>query len=360
MRNILFAVFDRFSHDQRALETIQSLSLLGNVTVVSYDIEPKLEKVKFIVAGNGKKNYLDFKRKLKKAYNDVRPDLVFLHDNYTAFFINWIRKRNKKIKIGYDSSELYYDKLNFNIKGLKSLLLQYQERKYINMADFILSANVERAMIMKDLYKLSKLPIIWDNVHRIDDKIDSVNCEKYANIFNDNKNIIFYCGGIHHNRGTFELIKCIENLGKEYKLVIAGTASEKEKMEFDEVYRKSKEKNFVYIGFISRAELRYCLKKSKISVSIFDFSCVNHIFCASGKIYESLFENVPILTSLNPPFKRLCTKYGVGISTNDYEEGIRQIINNYEEYIYNVKKYTDTIDYDNRVEKLKNIIRKEL
>ena len=361
MKWILFAIYDKFSHDQRALETIKSLSNIGEVTVVSYDKVDNWDKIKFIVSDNGKRNYLQFKKSLKKTYKKLKPDIVFLHDNYAAFFINWLRKKKENVIIGYDSSELYYDKYDISIRGLKSLILNIQEKKYISQTDFVFAANLERAKIMKDVFHLKKCPIVWDNVHRIDDNINKKECDKkFGNIVSNSQNIIFYCGGIHHNRGTFELIEAVKELGNKYKLVIAGTASKEELKEYKKVLNGSSIKNFTYIGFVSRSELKYFLKKSKISVSIFDLSCINHIFCASGKIYESIFEGVPILTSTNPPFTRLCNEYGIGVSTDDYISGIKKIMNNYDEYVNNTKKLIKMLDYDNRIDKLTNLILNEI
>lgn len=361
MRKILFAVFDKFSHDQRAIETIEALSYLGEVTVVSYDKMENIKNINYVVTGNGNRNYLSFVYSLKKTYKRIKPDFVFLHDNYTAFFIKWIKKKNSKVIVGYDSSELYYDKKSYGIKGIKMNILNHQEFNNIKKADFVFAANIERAMIMKDYFKLSKLPIVWDNIHRIDDDVNISECnKKFHGIIENNKKIIFYCGGIHDNRGTFELINSIEKLGDDYKLIIAGTANDEEKRRFEIKLSQSRTKNFAYIGFLSRSELKYFLKRSLISVSIFDFSCVNHIFCASGKVYESLFEEVPILTSINPPFKRLCDEYGLGVSCTNFDEGIIKIEENYEYYVSNIKKYIKSIDYDKRVNKLRTIIETEL
>lgn len=361
MRKILFGVYDKFSHDQRAIETIMALSMIGDLTVVSYDKIDSMDNVNFVVSGGGKKNYLSFKKCLRKEYKKLNPDFVFLHDNYTAFFINWVKKRNPNSVIFYDSSELYYDQKRSGIIGLKSNILNLQEFKYINRCDIIFAANIERAMIMKDYFHLSKVPIVWDNIHKIDDNIDHVLCDKkFDHIFVDNKKVIFYCGGIHENRGTFDLIKAVEELGSNYMLIVAGTASENDIDKFNKLFNKSKTKNYSYVGFLTRSELRYLLRKSFISVSIFDFSCVNHIFCASGKVYESLFEGVPVLTSINPPFKRLCDDYGVGVSCLNYVDGIKNIEKNYEKYKKNIKKYIENIDYENRVSRLKKIIENEL
>lgn len=358
---ILFAVYDAFSHDQRAMETIECLSKLGEVTVVSYDKLDSIRNVNYVISGHGKRKYLSFRRTLIRTYKKFRPEIVFLHDNYTAFFINWLRKKKQNVIIGYDSSELYYDKFELNKNGLKGAFLNLEEKKYLKYADFVLAANVERAMIMKDVFQLEKCPKVWDNIHRIDDAIDIEKCEKkYDHLFEDNKNVVFYCGGIHKRRGTFDLIDAVNCLGDQYKLIIAGTVNKNELNEYEQKLKDNNRNNIKYVGFVSRAELKYLLHKSKISVSIFDLSCVNQLFCASGKVYEAIFENVPVLTSINPPFKRLCNDHQVGISTDNYSEGIKEIIDHYDYYVENTKKLVDQLDYDNRISKLTELIKSSI
>lgn len=361
MKNIIFAVYDEFSHDQRAMETIESLAKIGEVTVVSYGKIQDTEKIHCVVTGNGQRDYIAFRKGLIYTYKKIKPDFVFLHDDYTAFFIGWLKKQHEDVKIAYDASELYYDKFEMTLNGFKAYALERDVRRYLPAADFVFSANIERALIMKDVYKLKRVPIVWDNIHRIDDSIDEASCKmKYDRYLNGTDNIILYCGGIREDRGTYQLIDAIEQLGGAYKLLVAGIAGERDLKKFNERYEKSCTKNFYYLGYLSRSELRFLLRKSKISVSLFDFSCANHIFCASGKVFEALFEHIPVLTSINPPFKRLCDDFGVGVSTNDFRSGIIEIVNNYETYVENVSQYVKQLTYETRVEQLAALIEKEL
>jgi len=354
--NILFAVYDNFPHDQRATETILALSKIGRVTTVSLGSIEK-DNIQCIITGKGKRNYFQFKRELINTYKRIKPDVVFLHDQATSFFIGWLKKRKQRVKILYDSSELYYDKFDLSLGGLKGVILQLEEKKYLRYADYIFAANIERATIMKDVYGLQQIPTVWDNIHRIDDQYNELECsKKFGKYLSEGKKIILYCGGINPRRGTFELIDAVEKLGSDYFLLVAGFAANNNLNTFNSIYDKSEVKNFSYLGFLSRGELKFLLRNCVISVSIFDFSCVNHIFCASGKVYESLFEGVPVLTSTNPPLNRLCREYGVGVSTNNYIDGIESICRNYEQLKKNINTFVGELDYDHRMDKLTGLL----
>ena len=148
-------------------------------------------------------------------------------------------------------------------------------------------------------------------------------------------------------------------LGDGYILLIGGKAEKNDLELFNSMVNSSGIKNVHYIGFLSRAELRYLLRRCFINVSIFDMSCVNQIFCASGKVYEGLFEGVPVLTSENPSFKSLCSEYGVGIATSNYAAGIKKIINNYDYYKANVKNFVEVYPYEDRLDNyLREVLRR--
>ena len=96
--------------------------------------------------------------------------------------------------------------------------------------------------------------------------------------------------------------------------------------------------------------------ESQASVVLFDKNSINTKFCASGKCYESLFVKTPILASENPPLKRLCEQEGIGVSNDNFYEGIKTLENNYDYYVKNVENYLLKLDYDNRLKVLEKQI----
>lgn len=374
MRKIVYTVYHDVNKEARSKELLNCCRQLGEVHFVSYakakditDIKEYIIEKKSIIA------LIKFLLKSIRVIKMIEPDIVVLHDNDCAVLIPFIKKNYPKIKIIYDSSELYIKekrvkKKNWKTDGIKVWIKQKAtafrpicEKKYLREADIIIAANYERAKIMVDYFKLSELPIIFDNMHRIDEIYNETLCRnKFKENIIEGKFNILFGGGISEERKTFDYIKAFKNLDNRFNLVIAGSASEVAKKKYNEMIKIMGIQNIHYIGFISRAELRYCMKNCKASVVVFDQDSYNTKYCESGKCYESLFEGTPILASENPPLKRLCENEGIGVSDDSYERGIRTLYNNYEIYCENVKKYVTQANYEYRVKKLVEVIERKL
>ncbi|WP_313126486.1 hypothetical protein [Proteiniclasticum ruminis] len=359
---VMFIVYHDLKTEARSQEILECAKSIGDTVLVSYSKPFNDIKCKCIETGKGKRKYFQFIIAALKAIVKERPEVVILHDNYTSVLIPYIRLFSKKTKVIYDSSELYIDKnRDKGLKSVKSEFLRLSEKKFINRADITIAANIERARIMKTYFNLKADPIVFDNIHKIEDIYDINTCqEKYGHLFKDDVFNIVYGGGISKKRLTLELTKTVGDLGNEFSLIILGNADKKDKEEFYTLLEDNNINNVTYIGFISRAELRYMLKNASISVSIFSQDTVNNINCASGKLFESLFEGTPVLTSENPPLKRVCIDYGVGISTNNFYDGIIKLRENYSYYCSNVNDYVRKIEFSNRVGNLSRALISEL
>lgn len=359
MDELLFIDYDDVRFDARALETLKAFKRYWKVTAIL--LAHTDDDITFLdYQKSSKKRYFRFIRFAKKQIKKFPGKYVYLHDDGCATLIKSCKQFNKTVI--FDESELYIGAEPKTIKGKIAHFLQFrQTKKYIRLCDVISAANEERAIIMKDYFGLSVRPIVFDNVHKILDDIDVAQCsEKFKSIPFAEKKIITYFGGIEKTRGTFDLIEAVNRIGEDYFLVIAGSKSIQSEEEYYKMLPKLRPDSVIYLGFISRSEIRFLLQHSFINVSIYDMSTFNHVFCASGKVFEGLFEGVPLLTSINPPFKRICDTYGVGVSTLDYIDGIREIEEKYEHYKENVRKFVDTYPYEDRtdifVEEIKKVL----
>ena len=359
---VMFIVYHDIRTEARSQEILEvAKKLSDDVILVSYSIPFDTDNLKMVLTGNGRRKYFSFIRTAIKSIKQENPDVVILHDNYTSVILRWMKRCKKSIYIIYDSSELYIDVKPKSFKARIAKFMNYFEKKYLKYANIVIAANIERAQIMKDYFNLKEIPIVFDNIHRIDYKYnyDYLN-EKYCEYFEGDKFNVLYAGGIAKSRMTFELVEAIGKLGSDYQLIICGTANPIDKKEFDTFIKDNGFNNIYYIGLIPRNELKYMLKRAHISVSAFAQDTVNNINCASGKLYESLFEGTPILTSENPPLKRICNDYHVGVSSENFTEGILELKNNYESYCKNVNLYIETLNYDNRVDLLVHKIKNRL
>lgn len=360
---ILFIAYENIKVEARTQEVYSSLVKVHPDTVfASWSNPSDDQEINNIILNSGKKKYFRF------IFNSIRtilkhqPNVVVLHDNYTSVILWWLIKFKKNIHVIYDSSELYIDRKPKTLKGKIASHMYYFEKKYIKYADLVMAANIERAEIMKDYFSLPELPLVFDNIHRIDDEIDFDKCDKkYGHLFNKDQFSVIYAGGIAEKRRTFDLMSAVNELGMDYQLIILGNIAPQDKERYDKWMSVTKKHdNISYLGFVSRAEWRYLLMNSHISVSAFSQDTVNNKFCASGKLYESIFEYKPILTSTNPPLKRVVADEKVGVSTDNFVEGILDCRENYEFYLENVKRYANSIDYEGRIDSLASQLRENI
>ena len=364
MINVLFIVYHDLKVDERAQEELLCLKKLGNVTIVSYcNIYPDPEVTAFYNEGE-KRDYRAFCKNAVLTMKRGGYDVVVLHDFYTAPLIPKVRRYLPESRIVYDSSELFYYKKfikgkTFNAKMGVFLLLA--EQLYLKKCDVVIAASIERAQIMQKRFKLKMLPLVFDNIHKINVDYDEDSCSgKYRDLFHEGRFTVFYAGGISDERMTYDIAESIGRLGDDYFLIVAGEATDSEKERFKRFLSDKSISNCVFIGFVSREDLKYLLLKSDVNISAFALDSVNNIYCASGKTYEGFFLGKPLLAGINPPLKKLCDDHHVGVSTDEFGAGCVQIRNHYQYYADNVIKYVESLDYDNRIDDLADQIRDRL
>jgi hypothetical protein len=366
--NIIYCVYHEIQNEERSREILEILESIGKVTLISFSKFDKKYNVKQIITSGGKLKYLNFIIKSILTFiNNKNTEIIVLHDNYTSILIPFAKIIFYKKIIIFDSSELYplfEIRKRFKIyqfSFFKELFLSLNERIFLKYCNLIIAANKYRAIAMHKYYKLKKLPFVFDNVHQIKNEYNYNYCmQKYKSIIDKSKYIFVYAGGIYYDRDTIEIAKAFIENGEKYRLIICGKYGKKEKEELDDIISNNKAKNIYYIGFISREELKYLYENCHVGISAFKKNTINNKYCASGKIYECLFCKKPILCSDNLPFKELCNKYKVGIATKNYAIGINSIINNYEYYQANAKKFADEYNNQNKKEELKKMIYYEI
>ena len=374
MKEIVSVIYHDCNKEARSMEMINCMRMLGHVHYVSYAAPANIDDVVCHLIDKSKVTALfDFLHMAKKTIIKVQPDIVFLHDNDCAILIPFIQKRVPKARIIYDSSELYIDEIfgngsRFRGNGFKIWVKQKltafrpkSEKKYLKNVDIVIAANTERAEKMKEYFELNSTPVVFDNIHRINDTYDQTACDqKFFGIVRRDKFNILFGGGIDEERRTFDFINDFLKLDNGYNLVIAGSASDIARKKYEEMISTADQSRIHYIGFISRAELRYLFRNCQASVVVFDTNSFNTLYCASGKCYESLFEGTTIIASENPPLKRLCTEEGVGISNDDFACGIQQMYTNYSEIKSAVTNFLVKINYEKRVEQLTDVLKNAL
>lgn len=359
--NILFCYYQNIQHDARALEELSCLKLLGRVAYTSFAPPTKTDAKDVTLYIAPRRNYALFLRTCIRAIRSEKPDVVFLHDNYCAPLIPILRRIVPESRIIFDMSELYIGIPNTPFPtSIAAKAFMRSELRHLSKADIVISASEERADIAHGYYRLRERPIVFDNIHIIEESYDKEACDnKYSEIFAQDAFFIMCAGGISDGRRTHELMRAVAALGNGYQLIIAGYKAVNDPV-YDDILRENTAQNIHYVGYIKRSELRYLYQRCHINVVAFAQTSINNIFCASGKQNEGFFEGLPMLCTQNPPLRTLCQTHGVGIADDHFTDGILTLQKNLEAYRENVRAYTLTINMAKRIQELADSIIKRL
>lgn len=354
---VVFPIYHEMQFQSRPQECIAALKLMGvdeivMVTIAPWELAPA--GVRIVLAKHDDAlRYIHFYNRAVEIIKSEKPDMVLLHDDFTAPVLRWLIKNHYKGKILFDESELYIDEKK-KIKNLKDIgfrFLPYCEEKYLKKVDALIAANKERAEIMVKIYDLPKMPIILENMRRLMVEPDVAACDaKYGSLFRKDALTVLYGGGVKPNRRTIELAEAAKALGSDFNLIITGggDASEIEKLkalmaDTDSIH---------YVGQVPRAEWKYLITKSDICVSIYSQDTPNIKYCASGRFYEGILEGIPALATTNPPMLQACEEHGFGVATEDLKAGLIKLRDRYAFYRANAEKFAVECKYEERIPRL--------
>lgn len=305
------------------------------------------------------KSYLYFIIKtIKESFSYKYIDVLFI-DNRKAIIPALIVKILKKPKnIILDVRELYLSK---EVKHLSGKIGCFFERIMIQKADIVICANKYRAEIMQEYYNLSSLPLVYENIRKIKyNNNPTINEfeEKYKHIFEKDTLKIISTSGYSVSRTNDKLVEALATLGDKYDLLLVGGGTINDKKIIQNIINEKSLSNVHLIEMVGEDELKYLMNKSQIGIVNYHQKDLNNKYCASGKLYEFLFEGLPVVTTENPPLKELCDIHMIGISDDNYKDAIRKIESEYEIYKKNVEIFTKTISVKTNNSDVENEINK--
>lgn len=241
-----------------------------------------------------------------------------------------------------DCRELYI----FNeVKTISSKIGCIFEKKMSKIADIVICANKERAKIMKEIYSLSKLPITYENLRKL--KYESNNAlleakNKLDIHIHDDEVKIISSSGCSIERTNDILVKSLSNVQKKCCLFLVGKYTQAEKQAILKIAKDNKRDRVIILGQLNQTELKYLISKCDIGIVNYGQYDTNNRYCASGKLYEFIYEGMPVVTTTNPPLVRICQKYGIGISDDSYSNGINMVLNSYDTIRVRIKNYVES------------------
>ena len=344
--NILFlTIYGK--NDTRTRAFIRILRKLGNLSCVSPRIDERTVDV-------DSPNDIEFEYKgIRDIGNFIRAailakkqleqvDLLFL-DNRMASIPNFLFGKKCKYVI-QDAREFYSVKENPHLVGKIGCVL---EKKSLQKVDMVICANKQRARLMKERFNLPETPFVFENVFPSDyDKYFDIEKAKkdYDDLFDSDRKNFISSAGCQIERTTDKLVLAAKKYEDKIKLILVGGST---KNDADIIHRIIEENHITNVSIIDHVDtntLKYLMGKSDVGIVIYGKHDENNRYCASGKIYEYLNEQLPILASGNEPLVEFVNDTHTGVASDNYEEAIQIMLDHYSEYKTNAKKFYDSFD----------------
>nr|WP_319473680.1 hypothetical protein [uncultured Sphaerochaeta sp.] len=353
---VLIISYSSYEYDGRLRELVEISQFLGETYLVSKDRKKIFEN--HLINYSKSNGYFEFLRFSYQAAKKIPGLSLIIADNRKALIPGQIIKRLSTFKIMTicDSRELYIIK---DVKHLVGKIGCIIERLLYKKYDLVVCANRERARIMKKLYSLSEEPLVYENIRELyyssSLDMDSIK-EKFDHFFSDNSIKVVSTAGYSLSRGGKKLIEEVGLLGVKFSLYIVGGGKADEKKIYDALISDMNLSNVFDIGRLNSDELKYFIKNCDIGVVFYHNRDLNNRYCASGKVYEFLFEGLPIVCSSNAPLRSYCRKFQVGIAGESFSESLIQIVEKIDWYRENVRMASSRLDIKQNRKKIANEI----
>lgn len=268
--------------------------------------------------------------KFGKSFKNV--DCLVL-DNRKATIPGMILKKMiKPKKVIQDCRELY---LISEVSHFAGKLGCVFESIMIKHSDIIICANEDRAIFMKELYKLSDEPIVYENLRRLEyenEEAKRIAEKKFSHLMNDDEFRIISSSGCSLSRTNDILVNNFDKLEKPCRLFLVGDSTAEDEKAIKNIIKSKHLENVEILGRVNQSELKYLIQHSHIGIVNYHQKDTNNKYCASGKLFEFIYEGIPVVTTTNPPLKRLCDEEKIGVADDCYVNGINMVLDNYFQY----------------------------
>lgn len=216
------------------------------------------------------------------------------------------------------------------------------EKWGIGCSDILICANQDRAGVMKEMFGLQQEPIVYENLRMLEySSQDAKNAaaEKFAGYIHEDELRILSSSGCSVSRTNDILVQNLDKVNGNCRLFLVGSNSEEDKNAIELIMKQKGLSNVEILGQLNQDELKYLLSVSHIGIVNYHQKDTNNKYCASGKVYEFLYEGLPVVTTTNPPLKRMCDGAKIGAADDAYFGAINHVAANYDEYQKNVRAY---------------------
>lgn len=325
---ILLISYADLEYDGRLRELREVFSELGNVTCFSRNTRSDMQGCIRYEGG-----YLGFILASYQFAMRYKADWLVL-DNRKSTIPGLIIRNIARPKVTIqDSRELY---LPDETKRVSGRIGCYFEVRSARKADIVICASQERAELMEHKLNLRETPLVFENLREL--KYESEDARQEAKVkidplLNDGEYRVVSTAGCDMSRLTSDLIESVTRVKHAVHLYLVGGGKDEDiALARQLIDRNDISHKVTILDRLNQNELKYLIGCSHIGIVSYHQRDTNNRLCASGKVYEFIYEGVPVVTTSNPPLKRICAKYSIGIVDDGFAMGIDTLIRDYTKY----------------------------
>ena len=333
--NIFMISHSDFDYDGRLRELYKVFSKLGNLYTITKGSVAQDTNHRLYQGG-----YLGFiAAAIKYGSSLDKIDLLVLDNRKSVIPGLILRVLKRPGLMIQDCRELYDIKHVEHLAGKIGCVI---EKWGIKRADIIICANLERAQIMQEVFHLTRMPVVYENLRQLqysDESAIQQQQEKFARYVHEDEFRIISSSGCSTSRTNDVLVQNLDSVVRNCRLFLVGSSPEKDRQVIEKLIAEKKLNNVEILDQLNQDELKYLISVCHIGIVNYHQKDTNNKLCASGKVYEFIYEGIPVVTTTNPPLKRMCDENGIGCSDDHYFEGINKVLSNYTQYQENVRRF---------------------
>lgn len=361
--NILFLSYGRYEYDGRQRELIKVCKQLGKtyyLTCAGPDFVPA-EPEHFCFRDTSRGAYLSFVRRAVGLFEELgNIDVVFADNRKATVPALRIKSRHPHVRIIQDARELY---LRSEMTSFTSRVGCVFEEKLYKKADVVIAANEYRARRMVQEYSLQKKPLVYENLRRLayspDADMEQL-AQRFRGLLEGDGWRIISTSGCSLQRTNDKLVEAMGKVHEPCTLFLVGGSTAQEKAGIEEIIRANDLHCVHILGQLGQNELKYLIDRCHIGIVNYGQYDSNNMYCASGKLYEFLYEGKPVVTTTNPPLLDLCRKWSVGEASDAYADAIDKVTGAYDAYCQRVQQAVQSMCIEDNNQKLVNELKQAL
>ncbi|MBE2280131.1 MAG: glycosyltransferase [Ignavibacteriaceae bacterium] len=275
---------------------------------------------------------------------------IFAEDIYTLPLAVIVAKL-KRIKVIYDSRELFAFLAGLKNKKMTQRILTFIEEKFIRKTEKIIVTGSMDGVFISERYNLHKEKII---VHR---NLPFYTNSEIVKIEDGVKIVLAYQGVLTAGRGLNNLFKALYQ-NSNYTLEITGSGDSLEKLKND-VSSLNLVDRVKFNGRVNQNLLTGYTKKAHIGTALIENLSLSYYYALPNKLFEFINAGKPVIVSKLPQMVEIIEKYDCGWvvdleKENDLEELLDHLYNSKSEIevkSQNCLKAAKTLNWEVEFEK---------